>query len=145
MVAKAGEATQTADFKIQQSGDKSVQIDDAKPASLISDRRVPLDNTEKVFSVINKFKDQSNTKFKGVRIEIGEGENTVMIRFNERKITAAMIESTVNSLRAVLDEADANVSVAIREGIEFESGFDAKEFAKVAGIELKPGDIIQDD
>ena len=95
--------------------------------------------------MINKFKDQSNTKFKGVRIEIGEGENTVMIRFNERKITAAMIESTVNSLRAVLDEADANVSVAIREGIEFESGFDAKEFAKVAGIELKPGDIIQDD
>ncbi|MGR7919553.1 anti-phage-associated DUF499 domain-containing protein [Zobellella denitrificans] len=141
--AKSGEATKTADFQIPNSSDKTVHIDDAKPARLNGGKRVPLDTTEKVFSVINRFKDQENTRFKGVRIEIGEGENTVGVRFGERQITAAMIEATVNSLRAVLNEADANVSVAVRDGIDFENGFDAKEFAKLAGIELKPGDIAQ--
>ncbi|SVK61232.1 Uncharacterised protein [Klebsiella pneumoniae] len=143
--AKAGEATKTADFPIQHSGDKTVQIDDTKPASLISGKRVPLDTTEKVFKVLNRFKDQANTRFKGVRIEIGEGENTVGIRFGERQITAVMIEATINSLRDVLNEADANVSIAVRDGIDFENGFEAKEFAKLVGIELKPGDIAQEE
>ncbi|MGV2705426.1 UNVERIFIED_CONTAM: DUF499 domain-containing protein [Aeromonas salmonicida] len=143
--AKSGEATQTADFKIPHSGDQTVQIDDTKPARLSSSKRIPLDTTEKVFTVINRFRDQANTRFKGVRIEIGEGENTVGIRFGERQITAAMIEATVNSLRDVLNEADANISIAVRDGIDFENGFEAKEFAKLVGIELKPGDIAQDD
>jgi len=141
--AKAGEATKTADFQIQNSGDKTVVIDDTKPASLTSPKRLPLDTTDKVFKVINRFKDQPNTLFKGVRIELGEGENTVSIRFGERQITAAMIESTVNNLRDVIKEADANVSIAIKDGIDFENGFEAKEFAKLLGIELKPGDITQ--
>tara|TARA_R110001592_G_scaffold363391_1_gene687076 strand:- start:41587 stop:44712 length:3126 start_codon:yes stop_codon:yes gene_type:complete len=143
--AKSGEATKTADFQIPHSGDTAVQIDDTKPARLNAGKRVPLDTTDKVFSVINHFKDQANTRFKGVRIEIGEGENTVGIRFGERQITAAMIEATVNGLRDVLKEADANVSIAIRDGIDFENGFEAKEFAKLVGIELRPGDIAQDE
>ena len=143
--AKSGEATKTADFQIPHSGDKTVQIDDTKPARLNSGKRVPLDTTDKVFTVINRFKDQANTRFKGVRIEIGEGENTVGIRFGERQITAAMIEATVNSLRDVLNEADANVSIAVRDGIDFENGFEAKEFAKLVGIELKPGDVSQEE
>ncbi|WP_397471544.1 anti-phage-associated DUF499 domain-containing protein [Rheinheimera sp.] len=141
--AKAGEATKTADFQIQHSGDKTVHIDDTKPASLASTKKVPLDTTDKVFKVINRFKDQANTHFKGVRIELGEGENTVSIRFGERQITAAMIEATINNLRDVIKEADANVSIAIKDGVDFENGFEAKEFAKLVGIELKPGDITQ--
>lgn len=143
--AKSGEATKMADFQIPHSDDKTVHIDDTKPASLASGRRVHLDTIEKVFTVINRSKDQAHTRFKGVSIDIGEGENTVRIRFGERQITAAMIEATVNSLRDVLKEADANVSIAIRDGIDFENGFEAKEFAKLVGIELKPGDIAQNE
>lgn len=142
--AQSGEATKTTDFQIPHGADKTVQIDDAKPARL-SNRRVPLDSTEKVFGVINRFKDQPNTRFKGVRIEIGEGENTVGIRFGERHVTAAMIEATVNNLRQVLSEADANVSVTIRDSVDFANGFDAKDFARIAGLDLRPGDIAQND
>ena len=78
-------------------------------------------------------------------VVIGEGENTVGIRFGERQLTAAMIEQTVNSLREVLNEADAQVTLAIKDGVEFESGFEAKEFAKIVGIEFRPGDISQDE
>jgi hypothetical protein len=143
--AKSGEASNTANFSIQHVGDKTVKIDDTKPASINSTKRVALDTTDKVFAVVNRFKDQATTTFKGVRIEIGEGENTVGIRFGERQVTATMIEQTVNSLRELLNEADASVTVKVSDGIDFENGFEAKEFAKLAGLELRPGDIAQDD
>ena len=66
--------------------------DDSKPARLQS-KRVALDTTDRVFSVINRFRDQPGTRFKGVRVEIGEGENTVTVRFQEREVTAAIIVS----------------------------------------------------
>ncbi|MDW8479207.1 MAG: FN3 associated domain-containing protein [Xanthomonadales bacterium] len=142
--ARAGEANKTADFQIPASSDKTVQIIDAKPARLQS-KRVSLDTTERVFGVINRFRDQPGTRFKGVRIEIGEGENTVTVRFQEREITAAMIEGVVNSIREILNEPDAMVNIAIADGIQFDTGFALKEFAKIAGVELKPGDVSQED
>jgi hypothetical protein len=143
--AKSGEATKNADFQIPASGDERVQIDDTKPARLGSTKRVALDTTDRVFGIINRFKDQAGTRFKGVRIEIGEGENTVTVRFQEREISAAMIEGTVNSLREVLHETQAPVAITISDGIQFESGFEAKEFAKIAGMELRPGDVSQEE
>ena len=104
-----------------------------------------LDTTDRVFSVINRFRDQPGTRFKGVRVEIGEGENTVTVRFQEREVTAAIIEGVVNSLRDVLKEPDAPLNIAIADGIACDSGFALKEFAKLAGIELKPGDINQEE
>lgn len=142
--ARAGEAQKTADFQIPASADKTVQIVDAKPARLHS-KRVSLDGTDRVFEIINRFRDQPGTRFKGVRIEIGEGENTVTVRFQEREVTAAMIEGVVNNLRAVLNEPEALVNIAIAEGIQFETGFALKEFAKIAGVELKPGDVSQEE
>lgn len=141
--ARAGEANKTADFQIPASGDKRVQIDDTKPARL-QGKRVSLDTTDRVYAVINKFKDNTSTHFKGVRIEIGEGENTVTVRFQERAVTAAMIEGVVNSLREVLQENQAPVAITISDGIQFENGFAVKEFAKIAGLDLKPGDLVQE-
>ncbi|MCH2164704.1 MAG: chitobiase/beta-hexosaminidase C-terminal domain-containing protein [Marinovum sp.] len=71
--ASAGKANKTADFQIPASGDKRVQIDDTKPARL-QGKRVSLDTTDRVYGVINEFKDNDNTLFRGVHIEIGEGE-----------------------------------------------------------------------
>jgi len=142
--ARAGEANKVADFQVPASGDKTVQIVDSKAARLQS-KRVVLDTTDRVFGVINRFRDQPDTRFKGVRIEIGEGENTVTVRFQEREITAAIIEGVVNSLREVLKETDAPLNIAIADGVRFGTGFALKEFAKLAGIELKPGDVSQED
>ena len=142
--ARAGEANKTADFQIPASGDKTVQIVDSKPARLQS-KRVALDTTDRVFGVINRFRDQPGTRFKGVRVEIGEGENTVTVRFQEREVTAAIIEGVVNSLREVLGEPEALINIAIADGVHFDTGFALKEFAKLAGIELKPGEVSQED
>lgn len=142
--ARAGEANKTADFQIPASSDKTVQIIDTKPARLVAGKRVQLDTTERVFGIINRFRDQPGTRFKGVRIELGEGENTVTVRFQAREVTAAMIEGVVNGLREVLHEIEASVAISIADGITFDTGFAAKEFAKVAVLDLKPGDLIQE-
>ena len=141
--ARSGEATKTADFQIPASGDKKVIVDDSKPARLQA-KRVSLDNTDRVYGVINRFRDSEYTRFKGVRIEIGEGENTVTVRFQEREVTAAIIEGVVNSLRDVLKEDQAPVAITISDGIQFENGFELKEFAKIVGIDLRPGDLVQE-
>ncbi|TCA43558.1 DUF499 domain-containing protein [Rhizobium leguminosarum bv. viciae] len=141
--ARAGEANKTADFQIPASGDKRLHIDDTRPARL-QGKRVSLDTTDRVYGVINKFKDNTSTLFKGVRIEIGEGENTVTVRFQERAVTAAMIEGVVNSLREVLQEDQGPIAITISDGIQFENGFAVKEFAKIAGLDLKPGDLVQE-
>ena len=67
------------------------------------------------------------------------------VRFQEREVTAAVIEGVANSLRQVLNEDQAPVAITITDGIQFDTGFAAKEFAKLVGIELKPGDVIQED
>ena len=141
---KAGDATKSDDFQIPGTGDKRPVIDDTKPAKISDNKRVTLDSTDKVFGVLNKFKDRENVKLKGVRVEIGEGENTVMVRFHEREVTSAIIASTIENLRSILKEDQAPVTVTISSGIAFDNGFSAKEFAEISGIELKPGDVIQD-
>jgi hypothetical protein len=143
--AKAGEATKTKRFQIPHSSDKTVQIDNAKPARLNSGRRIALDTTDQVFGVINHFRDQNDTLFKGVRIEIGEGENTVTVRFQEREITAAIIEGTVNCLRDVLHDAQASVAITVSDGIQFDTGFEVWAFAELAGMQLRQGDVVQED
>lgn len=80
--ARAGEANKTADFQVPASGDQTARVVDAKPARLLA-KGVALDTTDRVYGVINRFRDQPGTRFKGVRIEIGEGENTVTVCFQE--------------------------------------------------------------
>ncbi|MBK7413780.1 MAG: DUF3780 domain-containing protein [Dechloromonas sp.] len=145
MFARAGEANKTADFQIPASGDRTVQIVDSKPARLQS-KRVALDTTDRVFGVINRFRDQPGTRFKGVRIEIGEGENTVTVRFQDTEVTAAIIEGVKsNSLRDVLKGPTPRSTLPLPTVSPSDTGFALKEFAKLAGIELKPGDINQEE
>ena len=140
--ARSSEATEAADFLIAGSGDSSAAIDDAKPARLQRRAKsIIIDTTERVFGVFNHFREQINTRFKGVIIEIGEGENTVTVRFQEREVTAAMIETTVTSLRQVINEDQAPVTLKISDWIQFDSGFEAKEFARIVGIELRPDEV----
>jgi hypothetical protein len=142
--AKAAEATKNTEFSIPASSDKRIHIVDGKPARLQESKRINLDNTEKVFAVLNRFKDCTNTVLKGVTIQIGEGETTVTIRFLERQVTAQMIMETINSLRKVLGDEQANISINIVGGIQFGDGYSVKEFAELSGIQLKPGDVIQE-
>lgn len=101
--AEAGEASAKESFNIPANGDDRAQIVDGKPARLNNECRVSLDTTDKVFGVINAFKQNPATRFRGVIIDIGEGENAVTVRFQARAVSAQEIETTITALRDVLD------------------------------------------
>ena len=144
LAASKGSARGSSKHTATKRGLKKSAASKKAYAHLNNGKRVSLDTTDRVFGVINRFKDQDSTRFKGVRVEIGEGENTVTVRFQEREITATMIEGTVNSMREILEDTQAPIAITISDGIQFENGFEAKEFAKITGIELRPGDIAQE-
>ena len=144
IAAKAGEVEKSAKIQIPSEGDDRVVIDDRKPARLADTKRVSIDTTDKAFGFIQRFKDRADTLLRGVQIILGEGENAVQVRFNERELTAAAIETAIRGIRAALGDEQAPVQILIKGGVTFGDGFALKEFSEVAGVELKPGDVIQD-
>jgi hypothetical protein len=111
---------------------------------LADTKRVSIDTTDKAFNFIQRFRDRTDTLLRGVQIILGEGENAVQIRFNERELTAAAIETAIRGIRAALGDEQAAVQILIKGGVSFGDGFALKEFAELASIELKSGDVIQD-
>lgn len=92
-----------------------------------------------MFSFIQRFKDRADTLLCGVQVILGEGENAVQVRFNERRFTAAAIRPAIPGLRQALGDEQAAVQIPIRGGVSFGDGFALKEFAEVAGIGINAG------
>ncbi|WP_200335542.1 hypothetical protein [Thiocystis violacea] len=144
IAAKAGEVEKSAKIQIPSAGDDRLIIDDHKAAELVKDKRVSIDTTDKAFALIQRFKDRADIRLRGVQILLGEGESAVQVRFNERELTTAAIETAINGLRDALGEAQAPVQLLIRGGVSFGDGFALKEFAELAGIAIGHGDVLQD-
>ncbi len=140
--AKAGEATGQSSFTIPEKGQKRAQIDDTKPARLVN-QKVRLDTTDKVFGLITTLKGRNGVFFQGVTLNVGEGEQAVSVRFNDRLVTPDVIARLVDALRENIGEPDALVQVIIRNGANFGTGYDLKSFAELAGIELTPNKVEQ--
>ena len=140
--ATAGEATATETFTIGERGNKRAHIDETQPAKLVH-QKPRFDSTESVFSLISEFKERRGITFHGVTLNIGEGEEAVQVRFNDRIVTPTMLEQVITALRQNLDEQDALVQLIIRDGANFETGFDLKAFAEIANIELTPDKVEQ--
>jgi hypothetical protein len=144
IAAKAGEVEKSAKIQIPPDGDDRVLIDERKPARLVDTKWVSIDTTDKAFGFIQRFKERPDTRLRGVQILIGEGESAVQIRFNERELTAAAIETAIRGIRSALGDEQAAVQVSVKGGIAFGDGYALKEFAEIAGIALSAGDVIQD-
>lgn len=140
--ASAGEAKATETFNIAEKGTQRAEIDDTIPATL--KRQKPrFDTTNAVFNLITAFKERQGVIFHGVTLNVGEGEQAVQVRFNDRAVTPTILEKVIAALRENLDEPDALVQLTIRDGAAFDTGFDLKAFAELAGIELTPDTVEQ--
>jgi hypothetical protein len=87
IAAKAGEVEKSAKIQIPADGDDRVIIDDTQAGTA---RRVQAGlhrHHRQGVRFIQRFKDRPDTLLRGVQIILGEGENAVQIRFNERELT----------------------------------------------------------
>ena len=142
--AKSGEAIKEANFKIPASGNKQLVIDDLKPAKLIETSQVSLSSTDTIYDMIARFKDESETVFKGVRIELGDSDDTITLRLAKKPLTASSIDKLIDLLRDSLSITSTSVTIKVFSGIQFQNGLGLKEFAKIAGITLVQSNVSQD-
>ncbi|MBQ5497108.1 MAG: chitobiase/beta-hexosaminidase C-terminal domain-containing protein, partial [Acetobacter sp.] len=140
--ARAGEANKQRNFVIPDRHDQRITLDETKPARFT--RRISLDTQEKIAKVCDTFRDQKESFFCAPRIELGEGEETITVRFGRRHVTFEEIEQVSKALRDVFDpDRQARLLIESKE-IRFETGHDLKKFAEIAEIELRPSEVEPD-
>lgn len=142
--ASAEKADKQVTFRIPPAGDNTFRIDPTRTAQLKKDARVQLDDTAKTFALINAFRDDQNTVFHGVRITVGEGDESIYVSFgSDRAVTARMIEAVINTIRESIGDDTAAVQVNIRGDSQFVNGDALQRFAEIGGIKLSNEMVLQ--
>lgn len=128
------------DFRFPAKGKKGVQIDDVKPARLVSRSGRKLDSRSKTFEGLKQAADRSAT-FEGVTLTVGQGSQMIAVSVGEIEVDAVFLEAL---LVKVLEKfkPDTPVTLMFRKS-SFASGHDLKDFAARLGIELVVGDVDQ--
>ena len=142
--AKSGAAVKEATFRIPASGQKKLVIDELKPAQLIETSQISLSSADKIWDVISRFRGESETVFNGVRIELGDSDDTIIVRLTKKPLTASSIEKLVDLLRETLSITSTSITIKVYRGIHFQNGLGLKDFAKIAGITLVQSNVAQD-
>lgn len=129
-----------SDFRFPPKGDKGVQIDDLKPARLVSRTGRKLDSRSKTFEGLQQAAAKSAT-FEGVLVTAGHGNQMIAIHVGEVLVDAPFIESLLTKILEKFTSETA-LTMSFRKA-QFSSGHDLKDFAGKLGIELNPGDVEQ--
>lgn len=137
--AEADKLEVKADFRFVAKGKKGVQVDDVKPASLISRTGRKLDSRSKTFERLKQASDKSAT-FEGIVVTVGQGNQMIAVNVGEIRVEGGFIQDL---LTKVLERfsPDTPVTMTFRKA-HFLSGQDLKDFAGKLGIELHTGDYV---
>jgi hypothetical protein len=129
-----------ADFRFPAKAKKGVQIDELKPARLISRSGRRLDSRGKTFEGLKQAAEKS-VAFEGVSLSVGQGSQIIGINIGDVSVDAAFIEAL---LLKVLEKfkSDTPVTMSFRKA-QSASGHDLKAFATKLGIELQATDVEQ--
>ena len=138
--AEADGLESKAEFKFQAKGRKGVQIDDVKPARLVSRTGRKLDSRANTFEGLKQAGEESAT-FEGIVLTVGQGTQMIAVNVGEIAVEAIFIHDI---LTKVLEKfgPEAPITMTFRKA-HFPSGHDLKAFAEKLGIDLNPGDVEQ--
>jgi hypothetical protein len=128
------------DFKFPSRGKKGIQIDEVRPAHLVSRGGRKLDSRAKTFEGLKQAADKTAT-FEGIVLTVGQGNQMISVSVGEIQVDAPFIEAL---LVKVLEKfsADTPMNMMFRRA-NFSSGHDLKDFAGKLGLELRQEDIEQ--
>jgi Protein of unknown function (DUF499) len=128
------------DFRYPAKGKKGIQIDDVKPARIVSRSGRKLDSRGKTFEAL-KHAAEKSANFEGVTLIVGQGSEMIGVNIGEIAVDAPFIEAL---LVKVLEKftLETPVIMTFRKA-HFISGHDLKDFAGKLGIDLQSGDVEQ--
>ncbi len=129
-----------ADFRFPARGKKGVQIDEVKPARLVSRTGRKLDSRGTTFEGLKQAADKT-VEFENVALTVGQGNKIANIMVGEVRVDAAFITAL---LTKILEKfaPDTPVTMTFRRA-HFASGHDLKDFAGKLGIALEQADVEQ--
>lgn len=128
------------EFRYPTKGKKGAQVDEVKPARLVSRTGRKLDSRNKTFQSLKQAAEKSVT-FENVTVNVGNGTQVATFFVGEIPVNAAFIEAI---LKTTLEKfaPDTPVTMTFRKA-HFNSGHDLKDFAEKLGFELNAGDVEQ--
>ena len=128
------------DFRFPARGRRGVQIDEVKPARLLSRTGRKLDSRGTTFEGLKQAADRS-VDFENVVLTVGQGNRIANIMVGEVRVDAAFIMAL---LTKVLEKfaPDTPVTMSFRKA-HFASGHDLKEFSGKLGMALEQADVEQ--
>jgi hypothetical protein len=128
------------DFRFPAKGKKGVQIDDVKPARLVSRTGRKLDSRSKTFEGLKQASERTVT-FEGVMVTVGQGNQIIGLSIGDVLVDGPFIQAL---LVKVLEKftPDTPVNMSFRKA-HFASGHDLKAFTTKLGIELQAADVEQ--
>lgn len=129
-----------ADFRFPARGKKGVQIDEVKPARLVSRTGRKLDSRGMTFEGLKHAADKT-VEFENVSLTVGQGSKIANIMVGEVRVDAAFITALLSK---VLEKfaPETPVTMTFRKA-HFSSGHDLKDFAGKLGIALEQADVEQ--
>lgn len=128
------------DFRFPARGKKGVQIDETRPARLVSRTNYKLDSRGSTFEGLKQAGDKG-VDFEIVTLDIGQSAQTARIMVGEVRVDAAFLTQL---LEKVLDKfpPDTPVTMNFRKA-HFASGHDLKQFCEKLAIEITQGSVEQ--
>jgi hypothetical protein len=129
-----------ADFRFPPKGKAGVQVDDVKPARLVSRTGRKLDSRARTFEGLKLGREKS-VEFEGLAITVGQGAQMLAISVGDLRVSAEFLEGLLN-LSLSMFAPDTPITMTFRRA-HFLSGHDLKDFASKLNIELHPADVEQ--
>jgi hypothetical protein len=128
------------EFRFPAKGKKGIQIDDLKPACLVSRTGRKLDSRAKTFEGLKQASDKTAT-FEEISVTVGQGSRIMAVNVGDIKVDAAFIEALLSKIIEKFTP-DTPIAMTFRKAY-FKSGHDLKDFAAKLGFELSQGDVEQ--
>lgn len=129
-----------ADFRFPPKGKAGVQVDEVKPARLVSRTGRKLDSRARTFEGLKLGREKS-VEFEGLAITVGQGAQMLAISVGDLRVSAEFLEGLLN-LSLSMFAPDTPITMTFRRA-HFLSGHDLKDFASKLNIELHPADVEQ--
>jgi len=127
-------------FKIRKADAPQI-IEKDKPAKL--KKALNGDGIKSSFEILKAAKVDNNAKLWEVSLTVGSGARSIRTRFgSEASVSAQAIEDAIEWARKTLGDNSADVQISIK-GMDFSTGFDLEEFAKMLGEDIQAHEVEQ--
>lgn len=129
-----------ATFTFPAKGSTEIPIVREKPATYSGLKGKKLDNISKIFEALN-FAKTKEMLFDDLTIYLGTEPQIINMKFGGIQVTPDFIEEMINKTRKMVS---SDIVTLTFKKIICKQGFDLEKFSELIGMEINPGEVVQE-